>query len=154
MSGEIKSATITELDAVALLFDEYRQFYQQEADLDLARQFINARIQDNDSVIFVALDTQGHGLGFCQLYPTFSSISACSILVLSDLYVTQHARCVGLGRRLMNCVLEYAYANRITSITLETHKNNQQAQALYESLGFVLDKEFLTYSLDVERVLK
>jgi ribosomal protein S18 acetylase RimI-like enzyme len=84
------------------------------------------------------------------LYPSFSSISAQSILILSDLYVTQHARCVGLGRRLMNTAIAYAKARQVRTIFLETRHDNHQARALYASLGFTQEKEFLSYNLDIE----
>ncbi|QYJ87638.1 GNAT family N-acetyltransferase [Shewanella mesophila] len=150
MSGEIRRVTLEDVDVVAQLFDEYRQFYHQESNIPLATQFISTRLLNRDSIIFVVLDNQGVALGFCQLYPSFSSISAQSMLILSDLYVTQHARCVGLGRRLMNTAMEYARTKNVKTIFLETHKQNHQAQALYESLGFIQEKEFLSYNLDIE----
>ncbi len=39
-------ATTADLDSIAPLFDAYRQFYQQEPDLELARRFIGARLQN------------------------------------------------------------------------------------------------------------
>lgn len=150
MSGEIRRITLEDVDVIAQLFDEYRQFYHQHSNIQLATKFISMRLTNRDSIIFVAVDNQGLALGFCQLYPSFSSISAQSMLILSDLYVTQHARCVGLGRRLMNTAIEYAKAKHVKTIFLETHKQNHQAQALYESLGFVQEREFLSYNLDIE----
>ena len=150
MSGEIRRVTLEDIEVVSQLFDEYRQFYHQQSNVPLAIKFISTRLANCDSIIFVALDNQGIALGFCQLYPSFSSISAQSMLILSDLYVTQHARCVGLGRRLMNTAIEYAKAKKVKTIFLETHKQNHQAQALYESLGFIQEKEFLSYNLDIE----
>ncbi|WP_281213456.1 GNAT family N-acetyltransferase [Shewanella insulae] len=150
MSGELRRASLEDAAVVAGLFDEYRQFYGQGSDIDLANKFINARLTCKDAVIFLMLDAQGNGLGFCQLYPSFSSVHARSKLILNDLYVTQHARCVGVGRRLMNTAIDYAKAKGIATLCLETHKDNHQAQALYESLGFRLDQEFLSYSLDIQ----
>ncbi|CAM4185818.1 GNAT family N-acetyltransferase [Shewanella aquimarina] len=150
MSGELRRASLEDAAVVASLFDEYRQFYGQASDIDLASKFINARLARKDAVIFLMLDAQGNGLGFCQLYPSFSSIHARANLILSDLYVTQHARCVGVGRRLMNTAIDYAKAKGIASIFLETHKDNHQAQALYESLGFKVEQEFLSYNLDIQ----
>ncbi|ABO23612.1 GNAT family N-acetyltransferase [Shewanella loihica] len=150
MSGELRRASLEDAAVVAGLFNEYRQFYGQASDIDLANKFINARLARKDAVIFLMLDAQGNGLGFCQLYPSFSSIHARANLILSDLYVTQHARCVGVGRRLMTTAIDYAKAKGIASIFLETHKDNHQAQALYESLGFQLEQEFLGYNLDIQ----
>ena len=150
MSGELRRARLEDTPVVAALFDEYRQFYRQKSDMELATKFIHSRLSNQDAVIFVIIDGQGNGVGFCQLYPSFSSIQARSMLILSDLYVTQHARCVGVGRRLMNIAIDYAKTKGVGSIFLETQKENHQAQALYESLGFKLEQEFLSYSLDIQ----
>lgn len=150
MSGEIKRASPGDMQVVAPLFDEYRQFYHQASDIELAQDFMAARLTNQDTVIFIIQDERGNGLGFCQLYPSFSSISARATLILSDLYVTQHARCVGLGRRLLTCAINYAKAKGVVSVGLTTHQDNHQAQALYKSLGFVQEQDFLSYSLDIE----
>ena len=69
-------ATLDDLDAVALLFDAYRQFYQRAPDLPLARRFINERFQRRESVLIVAETATKTLVGFCQLYPTFCSVKA------------------------------------------------------------------------------
>lgn len=84
-------ATQRDITTVALLFDAYRQFYEQEPDLQLATAFIQERIQRNESVVIVAED-ENHVLGFCQLYPTFCSVVAKPIYSLYDLFVTSGAR--------------------------------------------------------------
>ncbi|MCE9678923.1 GNAT family N-acetyltransferase [Shewanella sp. AS1] len=154
MSGEIKRATTEDVQLVAQLFDEHRQFYGQPHDLPLATKFILARLSNQDAVIFLAQDIRGMGLGFCQLYPTFDSISAQPTLTLSDLYVTQHARCVGLGRRLVNCAIDYAKAKQIESMSVTARREHQHARALYHSLGFELKEDFFSYNLDIKRHLK
>jgi hypothetical protein len=61
------------LDLAAPLFNAYRMFYEQPSDLPGARAFIKARLEQGDSVIFLALAEEGEqqiGLGFVQLYPT------------------------------------------------------------------------------------
>lgn len=72
---QIIQATLSNLTELAILFDTYRQFYEQESDLTLAKNFLKQRIENNESVIFMAYD-DGKALGFTQLYPSFSSVSA------------------------------------------------------------------------------
>ncbi|MCG9690005.1 GNAT family N-acetyltransferase, partial [Vibrio tubiashii] len=82
---EIVKARIEQLDVISPLFDAYRVFYGQESNLSVAREFIESRLNNNESVIFLALDDEGNGLGFTQLYPSFSSVSAARTWVLNDL---------------------------------------------------------------------
>ena len=145
----IRKANFEDLNALAFLFDCYRQFYQQKADLVLAKSFIAERISKQDSVIFVASNEAKNLIGFCQLYPSFCSVAAAKIGVLYDLFITETARKTGAGRALMLAAHEYAANNGMTRLDLSTAKNNHTAQALYESLGWQRDTVFYTYSKEI-----
>ena len=141
-----RPACIGDLDALASLFDQYRQFYQQTPDIELAKSFIAARLNNKDSVILLAENNVGKLIGFCQIYPSFCSVIAAKIGVLYDLYVTVEARNTGAGRSLMLAAQDYAANNGMTRLDLTTAKNNVKAQALYESLGWQRDEVFYAYS--------
>lgn len=140
-------AASADLAAVAQLFDAYRQFYAQAPDLLLATRFIDERMANHESVILVAeAGTGGELIGFCQLYPGFCSVIAEPIYTLYDLYVTPAARQSGTGRALMLAAHAHAKQAGKARLDLTTARNNQQAQALYESLGWVRDEVFFAYS--------
>jgi ribosomal protein S18 acetylase RimI-like enzyme len=92
VSMSIRQATLEDLDAVAPLFDAYRQFYQQPHDLPLARAFLQARLSAGDSIVYLAED-EGAAVGFVLLYPLFSSTAPRPgrIWLLNDLYVVPAA---------------------------------------------------------------
>lgn len=52
---EILQATMDELEDLAKLFDEYRQFYGIESDISSAKAFLQLRLALKESVIFIAL---------------------------------------------------------------------------------------------------
>ena len=54
MGDVVRQAGPGDVDAVAPLFDAYRQFYQQSSDPALARAFIAERLARSESVIFLA----------------------------------------------------------------------------------------------------
>ena len=139
-------ATVQDIDAVAPLFDAYRQFYEQAADLPSATRFIRQRIQNNESIVLMA-ENEAHGaLGFCQLYPTFCSVAAAPIYVLYDLFVMPAARQSGAGKALLLAAAQHASQAGVARMDLTTAKTNLPAQALYQSLGWVRDDIFWTYS--------
>tara|TARA_Y100001001_G_C7809447_1_gene239245 strand:- start:28 stop:258 length:231 start_codon:yes stop_codon:yes gene_type:complete len=74
---EIKRIKKSESHLVIGLFDKYRVFYKQEPDLALAKEFIQARLNNDESIIFVAIK-EGQPVGFTQLYPKYSSVSVSS----------------------------------------------------------------------------
>ena len=131
------------------LFDLYRQFYQCDPDLELATDFIESRVINDESTIFLALSSAGNGAGFVQMYPSFCSVEAVKIQILYDLYVDLDFRKQGLGRRLMEQATLYARESGASRLDLLTAKDNFQGQALYESMGYVkTNEDFFAYSLD------
>lgn len=143
---QTRLANLADLEAVATLFDAYRQFYDQAPDLAGARRFLNERLLNNESVLLLAEATAGQALGFCQLYPSFCSVEVAPIYTLYDLFVSPHARRSGVGRALLLAAEAQAVASGKVRLDLTTARTNQAAQSVYESLGWVRDEVFLAYS--------
>ena len=144
-----RRAGIKDLEKIAPLFDAYRQFYEQEPNLEFAREFIGARLNKNESIIFIVEDESQSALGFCQIYPSFCSVIASPIYTLSDLFVSANARKSGLGKLLLEQAREHAQASGIPRMDLTTAKTNLTAQSLYESLGWVRDDIYYAYNKSV-----
>jgi ribosomal protein S18 acetylase RimI-like enzyme len=143
----VRRASLADLDEVVLLFDAYRQFYGQPADLDLARTFIRERLQHNQSVILIAQKPDGSTVGLTQLYPSFSSAQAKRIFILNDLFVVPSARRSNVGRLLLQAAADFGRASGAARLTLSTAATNAAAQSLYEAVGWTRDREFWTYNL-------
>jgi ribosomal protein S18 acetylase RimI-like enzyme len=136
-----------ELQAAAALFDAYRQFYGQPSDLVAASNFLRQRGELGQSVLLLARDASGQAVGFCQNYPSFSSVSMAPIWVLNDLFVSEAARRCGAARALLTAAADAARRAGAVRLTLCTQQENRRAQALYESLHWLRDSEFFTYHL-------
>jgi ribosomal protein S18 acetylase RimI-like enzyme len=135
---------------VAALFDGYRQFYEQPPDYPLAEAFLRDRLANDESVVFLALDPEsGAGLGFVQLYPSFSSTAARRIWILNDLFVAPSARRRGIGRALLEAARDHGRATGARRLVLSTAATNREAQALYESFGYKRESVFVSYKLEL-----
>ena len=143
-------ATLADLDVVAPLFDAYRQFYEQTADLPSATRFLRERLQNQESVILLASNDRQQVIGFCQLYPSFCSVQAKPIYLLYDLFVSPAARRSGAARVLLQAAEKLAAEGGRVRMDLTTAKTNSSAQAVYASLGWVRDEVFDAYSKSVE----
>jgi ribosomal protein S18 acetylase RimI-like enzyme len=146
VTAEILRATPAHLDLVGPLFDAYRQFYGCAPDVEAARTFLRERLERGESVVFVAV-ADGRGVGFTQLYPTFTSVGAARAWVLNDLYVSPDARQKGIGRRLMDAARQLAVETGAAHLELATAKDNAFAQALYRSCGYKKDERFERFTL-------
>jgi ribosomal protein S18 acetylase RimI-like enzyme len=135
-----------DLDAIAPLFDAYRQFYEKPPDLALARRYLDERFRRNESAIFVAENEEGGIIGFTQLYPAFCSVLADRTWVLYDLFVAPSARGTGAGRALMEAAEAHGRKTGAARLELQTAKTNRIGQSLYESCGWERDELFYVYS--------
>lgn len=145
----VRQAGSDDVDAIAPLFDAYRQFYDCAPDLGLARRYLAERLERAESVVLVAEDG-AEPVGFTQLYPTFCSLDAGPIMVLYDLYVAPSARRSGAGRALLGAAADVGRAHGASRLELSTARTNTAAQRLYEATGWVRDDVFLHYSLALE----
>ena len=141
----VRQATVADLDALAPLFDGYRQFYGRATDPVAARQFLLDRFNHGESVIFVA-HRDGVPVGFTQLYPSFSSVSMARIFILNDLYVTEAGRRSGVASALISAAVEFAKTVGAVRLTLSTAVTNHSAQALYSAMGWTKDEQFFVYN--------
>jgi GNAT superfamily N-acetyltransferase len=145
---QIILAQLDHLEAVARLFNQYRMFYQQPSNPAGATQFLQERLQKNDSTIFLA-EENGSMIGFTQLYPSFSSVSMKPIWILNDLFVAEDYRKQGVAQQLMTTAEAFARETGAIRMTLSTQISNAVARSLYESRGYVRDDEFHHYTLSL-----
>jgi ribosomal protein S18 acetylase RimI-like enzyme len=124
-----------DLEALAPLFDAYRQFFGQPSDLERAREWLRSRLRFGESVVFVAMRGQAM-VGFTQLYPMYSSVHTARTWILNDLYVDATVRHSGAGRALLQAAADFARADGALGISLETTRDNEAARALYRAAGW------------------
>ncbi|MGI8385894.1 N-acetyltransferase family protein [Robertmurraya sp. P23] len=141
---DLIKADITSLEQITPLFNAYRMFYEQTSNLEGARQFIQERIANQESVIFLALEGET-AVGFAQLYPTFSSVGMKKGYILNDLYVDGTYRKKGIGRALIQEVFQFCKERNAHFVQLETAPDNVQAKTLYEMMGMQLSNDYDCY---------
>lgn len=152
---EIRKINERESFLVIDLFDQYRIFYNQPSDIQLAESFIQARMNNNESIIFVALIQDQNKLipvGFTQLYPKYSSARAIKNWILNDLFVAKTYRQQMIGEKLIKTAMEFAQNSGAKFVELSTAVDNFTAQGLYEKIGFKKlqpETDFFTYRINV-----
>ncbi|SDY40597.1 GNAT family N-acetyltransferase [Herbiconiux ginsengi] len=149
----VRRATLDDLDAVAPLFDAYREFYGLPGDSGTsaaARAYLGDRMSRGESIVLVASADPGAAApfdGFTQLYPSFCSLELAPIFVLYDLFVHPDARGRGVATALLDAARQLGLDAGAARLELSTAHTNTSAQRLYESLGWMRDEEYLHYEL-------
>ena len=142
----VRQTVLSDIEALVPLFDGYRQFYGRESNLDGAREFLLARFNHGESTLFIAQEAgTGIGIGFAQLYPSFSSASLARTFILNDLFVRESNRGKGVGKLLIAAAADFAKSLGAARVTLSTGVNNAPAKALYDSCGWKRDEQFIVY---------
>lgn len=142
----ITKATIEDIERLSILFDEYRIFYKKESDVASAITFLSERINNGDSVIFVAKSVEGALMGFVQLYPLFSSTQMKRLWLLNDLYVNETFRGMKVSVMLLDRAKQLAIETNAAGLLLETAKSNTIGNKLYIKTDFTLDAAHNYYS--------
>jgi ribosomal protein S18 acetylase RimI-like enzyme len=148
---KVRPAEPEDLEVLAVLFDGYRQFYQQKSDLQGAREFLAERLKRKDSRLFIAVSDLGEAAGFAQLYPSFSSISMRPLWILNDLFVGPEFRGRGLGHALLEACVADAKQTGAKGLTLKTARDNESAQSLYEKAGWKRDEQYVSYGFTLPK---
>jgi GNAT superfamily N-acetyltransferase len=131
----IRTAGLPELQELIPLFDDYRIFYGQSSDRTGAEKFLSDRLQQNDSVIFMAFEGDA-AVGFTQLYPIFTSVGMKRSWLLNDLFVSPAARKKGIATLLLERAKKQGRDSASGWLLLSTGAANTTAQSLYETNGW------------------
>jgi GNAT superfamily N-acetyltransferase len=126
-----------ELDDVLPLMRRYCEFYEvapsDQALRALAERLVAA--PEQAGLQLLARDGDGTALGFATIYWSFSTLSACAIGVMNDLFVDVSHRAGGVGRALIGACAQECADRGVPLLEWETAPSNLRAQALYDQLG-------------------
>ena len=114
----IRIAIEDDLNLLTPLFDRYRQSLGQVSALADSGEFLQARLHENDSVIFIA-QVALEIVGFIQLYPSFSSRLLKPVWYFDDLYVEEAFRHQGIATRLVEKAKELADETNVMAVRRE-----------------------------------
>jgi ribosomal protein S18 acetylase RimI-like enzyme len=87
------------------------------------------------SIVFLA-ETEGVFAGLLTAFENFSTFTVKPMVNIHDIIVLNEHRGKGIGRQLMNALINEARNRGSSRVTLEVRKDNEKAQALYKSLEF------------------
>lgn len=136
--------------AIAPLFDAYRVFYRQAADVGASEAFLTERMTKGESVVFKCVAPEsGTVVGFTQLYPLFSSTRMARLWLLNDIYVAEEYRGRGCSKLLIRAAQRLAEETGACEVLLETERTNVVGNSLYVTSGFELDTEINLYRWSV-----
>jgi len=126
------------LDALAGLLNHYMDDPMGDAPpLNKLKQFrmVNGLANHPSAMVLFVLH-EGEIAGLSTCFINFSTFNVKSYLYIHDIIVYKEFRSKGLGKALMEKLIELSVERDYCKITLEVRDDNLTAQSLYRSLGF------------------
>ena len=93
-------------------------------------------LKNNPKTLVLLAESEGNFIGLLVAFENFSTFTALPMINIHDVTVLKEYRNKGIGRKLMNALIEEAQKRNCGRITLEVRTDNFPAQNLYKDLGF------------------
>lgn len=132
---EIELAVASDAERIAELFAADMSDLGMPENADAVREVARAVIDDDHAHVFVARDGD-RTIGVLLANDYWSIKFPGKALWIEELYVAPEARRRGLGRTLVEALLDWALPNGFAGVELEAYRMNTAASILYRSLGF------------------
>lgn len=133
LQNSIRQATEAEAGVAAQLLRQFNAEYNDPAPSQEQLQARLTELMDDDTIILLAGEP---ACAIAVLRVRRSIWTPRNECYLAELYVTPEMRGQGVGRALMERVLEAARDAKADYIDLNTAEDDTAARGLYESLGF------------------
>ena len=143
----IRQASIFDVDLLAPMFDAYRQFYSRPSDFELARQFLFARLRNDQSIVFLAVRQDDSAVGFASYFPASRPHPSPGLLSSTTSMCSRTSGAREMGKLLLTAAAQFGRAAGAVRLTLSTEITNQAAQALYDNAGWTRQTDFQVYNL-------
>lgn len=127
----------TDVDELVPLMRAYCHFYAVSVADDEMRALAMALIADpdNEGVQLLARDSDGHGAGFATVFWSWSTVNACRIGVMNDLFVAEDARGRGVAEQLVAACRAECARRGAKRLVWQTAPENRRARAVYDRIG-------------------
>lgn len=126
------------LDALVLLINHYISD-QMGGGVPIkgikALHLVDGLNNQKNAVILLA-SVEAEPVGLLIAYENFATFTVKRCLNVHDIVVKEEFRGIGVGRKLMEAVVDEAKNRNCSKVTLEVREDNIIAQELYRSLGF------------------
>ncbi|WP_291147194.1 GNAT family N-acetyltransferase [Flavobacterium sp. UBA7680] len=137
---KIRKAQNQDLDFV---YKAICELENEVLDFKTFEEIFNENISNPKNLYLIA-ENENEGLGFISFH-TQNLLHHCGLVgEIQEFFIHQKYRGQGVGRLLINEILNFADQNNLKSIEVTTNKKRLENVAIYENLGFALSHNKFT----------
>lgn len=137
---EIRKVENRDLDFVYKVICELEN---EELDFEVFAAIFHENISNKNNLYLLA-ENENEGLGFISFH-TQNLLHHCGLVgEIQEFFIHQNHRGKGIGRQLINEIMQYADQNNLKSIEVTTNRRRVENVLIYENLGFKLSHNKFT----------
>ncbi|MCD0470163.1 GNAT family N-acetyltransferase [Flavobacterium sp. JAS] len=115
----------------------------EELDFEVFAAIFHENISNKNNLYLLA-ENENEGLGFISFH-TQNLLHHCGLVgEIQEFFIHQNHRGKGIGRQLINEIMQYADQNNLKSIEVTTNRRRVENVLIYENLGFNLSHNKFT----------
>lgn len=142
MEPEIRIRKIKNQD-LDFVYKSICELENEVLDLEVFEEIFNENISNSKNLYLIA-ENEKEGLGFISFH-TQNLLHHCGLVgEIQEFFVHEKYRGQGIGRLLINEILNFAEEHNLKSIEVTTNKKRVENVAIYENLGFRLSHNKFT----------
>jgi ribosomal protein S18 acetylase RimI-like enzyme len=98
---------------------------------------ITEGLMNQPNYLFFLAKYEGIYVGLANCFINFSTFKAKQLVNIHDFSVSPDFRKKGIGKAMLEKIIEYCKEKGYCKVTLEVRNDNFQAQTLYKNIGFI-----------------
>jgi PhnO protein len=115
----------------------------EELDFEVFAAIFNENIANPNNLYLIA-ENENEGVGFVSFH-TQNLLHHCGrVGEIQEFFINESHRGKGIGRQLIEKIMQYAEKNKLKSIEVTTNRRRVQNVLIYENLGFTLSHNKFT----------
>jgi PhnO protein len=115
----------------------------EELDFEVFAAIFNENIANPYNFYLIA-ENENEGVGFISFH-TQNLLHHCGrVGEVQEFFINENHRGKGIGRQLIEKIMQYAEENKLKSIEVTTNRRRVQNVLIYENLGFTLSHNKFT----------
>ncbi|WP_316635810.1 GNAT family N-acetyltransferase [uncultured Flavobacterium sp.] len=136
MESKIKIRKIEKQD-LDFVYKAICELENEILDSEVFEEIFNENISNPKNIYLIA-ENENEGLGFISFH-TQNLLHHCGLVgEIQEFFIHQKYRGQGVGKQLIEKIMNYADQNKLKSIEVTTNKRRVENVLIYENLGFGL----------------
>lgn len=137
---QIRKIQTQDLDFV---YKSICELENEELDFEVFAAIFNENIANPNNLYLIA-ENENEGLGFISFH-TQNLLHHCGrVGEIQEFFINENHRGKGIGRQLIEKIMQYAKECKLKSIEVTTNKRRVENVLIYENLGFALSHNKFT----------